>query len=72
MSGTEITLNPAEVADHQAVLASLEPEQLTGARRRRLPRRRLKRSEVLLLWSLRVYLFVMVGVVVYQLWTSVR
>lgn len=72
MSGTEISLNPPEVVDPQAILASLEPEQLTVAKRQRLPRRRLKRSEVLLLWSLRIYLFVMIGVVLYQLWTLAR
>jgi hypothetical protein len=71
MPGTETSLNPPEIAD-QAILAALEPDQLTEAKRRRLPRRRLKRSEVLLLWSLRVYLFVMVGVVVYELWTFAR
>jgi hypothetical protein len=65
MPGTEVSINP-EIAN-SAILASLEPEQLTEAKRQRLPRRRLKRSEVLLLWSLRVYLFFMVGVVVYQL-----
>jgi hypothetical protein len=71
MPGIEVPARPPEL-DERAVLASLEPEQLTRAKRQRLPRRSLKRAEVLLLWSLRVYLLVMVGVVVYQLWTFAR
>jgi hypothetical protein len=66
MAGRGISLNPQETAD-LGILASLEPDQLTGAKLQRLPRRHLKASEVLLLWSLRVYLVVMIGVVVYQL-----
>jgi hypothetical protein len=65
MAGTGITLNPQETSDLR-ILASLEPDQLTGAKLQRLPRRHLKASEVLLLWSLRVYLLFMIGVVVYQ------
>jgi hypothetical protein len=65
MAGTGITLNPQETSDLR-ILSSLEPDQLTGAKLQRLPRRHLKASEVLLLWSLRVYLLFMIGVVVYQ------
>jgi hypothetical protein len=71
MPTTTVSLVAPEAGD-QLILASLEPEQLTGAKRQRLPRRRLKGSEVLLLWSLRVYLLFMVGVVVYQLWRFAR
>jgi hypothetical protein len=63
---------PAE-ADASAtahVLAVLEPEQLSQARHS-LPRRRLTRSEIFLLWSLRAYLLFMVGVVVYEAWVGV-
>jgi hypothetical protein len=65
MAGRGISLNPQETADLR-ILASLEPDQLTGAKLQGLPRRHLKASEILLLWSLRVYLLLMIGVVVYQ------
>lgn len=65
MAETEMSLNgPNSLAPE--ILASLEPDQLTRAKHRRLPRRALKGSEILLLWSLRLYLLFMVGVVVYQ------
>lgn len=69
MAGTEVLLNVPDATDG-GVLASLEPGQLTGAKHRRLPRRNLKRSEILLLWLLRTYLLFMIGVVVYQLFTG--
>ena len=50
------------------ILASLEPDQLTAAKRQQVPRRHLKGSEVLLLWSLRVYVVFMVAVIIYQVW----
>jgi hypothetical protein len=65
MAGTGISLTGSDSADLR-ILASLEPDQLTGAKLERLPRRHLKASEVLLLWSLRVYLVLMIGVAVYQ------
>jgi hypothetical protein len=60
----------ADAAAAAHVLAVLEPEQLSHARHS-LPRRRLSRSEVFLLWSLRVYLLFMLGVVVYEAWVGV-
>lgn len=71
MAGTGISLNAPDTAD-RGILASLEPDQLTGAKHQRLPRRNLKASEILLLWSLRVYLVFMIGVVVYQLLSGVQ
>lgn len=65
---------PPPEADASAtahVLAVLEPEQLSQARHS-LPRRRLTGSEVFLLWSLRVYLLFMLGVVAYEAWVGVR
>lgn len=71
MAGSELSINRPG-ATHGGILASLEPDQLTEAKHQRLPRRRLKGSEVLLLWSLRVYLLFMIGVVVYQVLTASR
>lgn len=50
----------------EKLLASLEPSQLTKAKQH-FPRRRLKGGEVLLLWSLRLYLVFMIAVVIYQM-----
>ena len=56
--------------DQRRILAALEPSQLAEARMRHLPRRSLTTAETVLLWSLRVYLFFMIGIVVYQLLTG--
>ena len=53
------------------ILTVLEPGQLSEGKQF-LPRRQLKRSELWLLWSLRIYLIFMIAVVVYQLWTGVQ
>jgi hypothetical protein len=52
------------------VMQSLETEQLSAARAKHYPRRPLKRSEAILFWGLRVYLIFMLGVVIYQVWTT--
>lgn len=49
------------------LVAALEPEQLAAAKQR-FPRRVLTGGEILLLWSLRIYLLFMMAVVVYQIW----
>lgn len=51
----------------EGLVAALEPEQLAAAKQH-FPRRALTGGEVLLLWSLRIYLLFMMAVVVYQIW----
>lgn len=53
------------------ILASLEPDQLAAAKQH-FSRRALKGPEVLLVWSLRLYLLFMIAVVIYQIWIGAR
>ena len=56
-----------------AVMTALEPDQLISTKdHHHCPRRQLTRAEMLLFWALRIYLLFMVGVVIYQIWTSVH
>ncbi|MGD1024109.1 MAG: hypothetical protein ABR880_15085 [Candidatus Sulfotelmatobacter sp.] len=59
-------------ADETLVLASLEHDQLVGAKKHLIPRRHLKGPELVVLWSLRLYLLFMMAVVLYQVWTVAR
>jgi hypothetical protein len=61
---------PISSADETLVLASLEHDQLVGAKKHLIPRRHLKGPELLVLWSLRIYLLFMMAVVAYQVWTA--
>ena len=61
---------PIDRSEQDLVLSTLEPDQLAEAKKQHVPRRRLKRPEVLLLWGLRLYLLFMIAVVVYQAWTG--
>jgi len=56
-----------------SVMTALEPDQIVFTKEHHhCPRRRLTWTEKVLFWGLRIYLVFMVGVVVYQIWTSVR
>ena len=59
-------------SDESWVLSSLEHDQLVGAKKHHIPRRRLKGSELLVLWALRIYLLFMMAVVFYQVWNAAR
>ncbi len=71
MAERGLSLNAPDSAN-RGILSSLEPDQLTGAKLQQLPRRHLKASEIFLLWSLRIYVLFMIGVVVYQLLGGVQ
>ena len=64
--------NSAHLSDEELVLATLEPDQLAEAKKQRIPRRPLRRGEVVVLWLLRIYLLFMLAVVGYQVWTGVH
>jgi hypothetical protein len=70
MTKNEPAQHPISTADESLVLSSLEHDQLVGAKKHPIPRRHLKGFELLILWSLRVYLMFMIAVVTYQVWTA--
>lgn len=59
-----------KVTQAEAVIASLEPEQLSSAKAHHYSRRKLGRTETGLLWLLRVYVLFMMVVVVFQILTG--
>jgi hypothetical protein len=59
-------------SDQSWVLSSLEHDQLVTAKKHHIPLRRLKGRELLVLWSLRIYLLFMLAVVIYQVWMTTR
>ena len=58
------------LTEEDLVLSTLEPEQLTEAKKHRFPRRRLSGRELVVIWLLRIYLLFMIVVVIYQAWTG--
>ncbi|HEU5336963.1 MAG TPA: hypothetical protein VFU27_13420 [Terriglobales bacterium] len=66
----DVKNNSGSLSDEELVLAALEPDQLAEAKKQRIPRRRLRRGEAVVLWLLRIYLLFMLAVVVYQVWTG--
>jgi len=56
--------------EEKLVLSSLESGQLAEAKKQHFPRRTLRGSQTLVLWSLRIYLLFMMAVVIYQIWTG--
>ena len=68
----DVKNNSGSLSDEELVLAALEPDQLAEAKKQRIPRRRLRRGEAVVLWLLRIYLLFMLAVVVYQVSTGVH
>ena len=66
----DVKNNSGSLSDEELVLAALEPDQLAEAKKQRIPRRRLRRGEAVVLLLLRIYLLFMLAVVVYQVWTG--
>jgi hypothetical protein len=58
------------LSDQTWVLSSLEHDQLVKAKKHPIPRRHLKGPELLVLWTLRLYLLFMMAVVGYQVWVA--
>ena len=50
----------------------LEPDQLSEAHKKPVPRRRLRGPLLLVLWLMRIYLLFMIAVVVYQVWSGLQ
>jgi hypothetical protein len=72
MERKQTTSLPVSAADQTLVLSSLEHDQLVKAKKHRIRRRHLKGPELLILWSLRLYLLFMMAVVTYQVWLAAR
>jgi hypothetical protein len=72
MTERNLTIGEGSSLQQNWTLGSLEAGQLTQAKRKRLPRRALRGSQILILWSMRIYVLFMVAVVVYQIWIGAR
>ena len=67
-------MNDAHLHDNvsELVTSVLERDQLSGAVKQPVPRKRLSRVQLAVVWSLRIYLLFMIAVVIYQVWTAAR
>jgi hypothetical protein len=72
MTKTQPIPHRVSTADQTLALTSLEHDQLANAKKQPIPRRHLKGPELLVLWSLRIYLLFMMTVVAYQVWLAAR
>jgi hypothetical protein len=72
MTKTQPPENSISNSDQTWVLSTLEPDQLVKAKKHPIPRRHLKGPQLLLLWTLRLYLIFMMTVVAYQVWLAAR
>ena len=72
MTKHHTTPHPISVLDQNLALSTLEHDQLVKAKKHPIPRRHLKGPELLILWSLRIYLLFMMTVVAYQVWIAAR
>ena len=61
-----------QLSDQSLVLSTLEPDQLANAKKHPIPRRHLKTPELIIFWTLRLYLIFMMAVVAYQVWIAAR
>jgi len=61
---------PGSSTDESWILSSLEHDQLVGAKKHHIPRRHFNGPELVVLWSLRIYLLFMMAVVIYQVWIA--
>jgi hypothetical protein len=69
--GLDRTTASSKGDDLTAVITSLEPDQLSTAKaQHHCPRRQLTTMEMVLFWSLRIYLVFMFGVVAFQVWEN--
>lgn len=64
-----IEIDSSEVEERR-VIRALEPDQL-AASRKSIPRLDLRGGKLWLLWLLRIYVILMAGLVIYQVWTQV-
>lgn len=71
MPDNDDILEPA-ISQDSFVTAVLEPDQLSEAHKRPVPRRQLRGSLLVVLWLMRIYLLFMIAVVVYQVWSGLH
>jgi len=61
-----------ETSQDSFVTAVLEPDQLSEAHKKPVPRRQLRGPLLLVLWLMRIYLLFMIAVVIYQVWSGLH